>query len=360
MMQSDGLVSIENIIYGSFVKYDRLQQQVFNTFSNTSIASATNLNIFIDLYSVLKSLFSEHYRTDVSDYTAITTGVINMCSHYRAFFKRLSVQTKFYLIFSFNTCDINRKFVANYNEDFYRKSQIKLFNDLAMNNFDLLDLLCPYLPDIFFIKSPRNFESSIVIANLIETINDGNPNLIISKDIYPLQLCYLYPYTSYLYPIKRKGGIDESIMIPISEKNTFRYEFWNLISRIRKFDVNSIVDVSPVNYPLFCALNRFPERMIQGLMNVVGIRNMIVNLVGNNDVKIILQQLYEDQSISSKLQVSLVESRLKALDIQYIYPYYKNDPESKCIQFQNLHDDATVNMINSKFFSHNPIDINKL
>jgi hypothetical protein len=149
-------------------------------------------------------------------------------------------------------------------------------------------------------------------------------------------------------------------MIPISEKNTFRYEFWNLISRIRKFDVNSIVDVSPVNYPLFCALNRFPERMIQGLMNVVGIRNMIVNLVGNNDVKIVPQQLYEDQSISSKLQVSLVESRLKALDIQYIYPYYKNDPESKCIQLQNLHDDATVNMINSKFFSHNPIDINKL
>lgn len=359
-MQSDGLVSVENIIYGSFVKYDRLQQQVFNTFSNTSIASATNLNIFIDLYSVLKSIFSEHYRTDISDYTAITTGVINMCSHYRAFFKRLSVHTKFYIIFSFNTCDINRKFVADYNGDFYKKSQIKVFNDLAMNNFELLDLLCPYLPDIFFVKSPRNFESSIVIANLIDMINDGNPNLIISKDIYPLQLCYMYPCTSYLYPIKRRGGIDESIMIPISEKSSFRYEFWNLVSRVRKFDINNIVDISPVNFPLFSALNRFPERYIQGLMNVISIRNMILELVGKDDIKIVPKLLYENESVSSKLQVALVESRLKALDIQYIYPYYKNDPESKCIQLQNLHDEAAINMINSRFFSHNPIDTTKL
>lgn len=359
-MQADGTVSVENIIYGSFVKYDRLQQQVFNTFSNTSIAAATELNIFIDLYSVLKSLFSEHYRTDISDYTAMTSGVINMCSHYRAFFRRLSVNTKFYLVFSFNTCDINRKFIAGYNEEFLRKSQIKIFNDLAMTNFELLELLCPYLPDIFFIKSPRNYESSIIIANLIEMINDGNPNLIISKDIYPLQLCYLYPYTSYLYPIKRRGGIDESVMIPIFEKNSFRYEFWDLISKIRKFDLNSIVDISPVNFPLFSALNRFPERHITGITNVVSVRNIVQKIVGNENIKIVPQQLYEDEEISSKIQVSLIESRLKALDIQYILPYYKNDPESKSIQLQNLRDDAAVNMINAKFFSHNIIDLNKL
>lgn len=114
-------VPVETILYGSFVKMDRMQQLTVNTFSNTSIASATNLNIFIDLYSVLKSIFSESYRTDISDYTSITSGIVNMCSHYRTFFKRLSVRTKFYLIYSFNTCDINRKFVAGYNQKFYEK-----------------------------------------------------------------------------------------------------------------------------------------------------------------------------------------------------------------------------------------------
>lgn len=354
------MVSVENIIYGSFVKMNRLEPIVFETFSNTSIAAATELNIFIDLYSVLKSIFSEHYRTNIDDYTAITSGIINMCSHYRSFFRRLSVNTKFYLVFSFNTCEINRKYFAGYNEEFYRKSQIKLFNDLAMNNFELLDLICPYLPDIFFIKSPRNYESSVVIAHLIETINDGNPNLIISKDLYPLQLCYLYPYTSYLYPIKRRGGLDESIMIPINEKPNFQYMFWKLIADIRKFNVANIMDISPVNFPLFSAINKFPERNMVALGNVSTARNVIQKIVGNEHIKILPEQLYADQEISSKLQISLLESRMKALDVQFMLPYYKQDPESKAIKFENLEDNQTVNMINSKFFSNNPLDLTKL
>lgn len=357
-----GLVSVEQIIYGSFVKMSRLNPITVNTFSGTSIASATELNIFIDLYSVLKSIFSEHYRTDIGDYTAITSGIINMCSHYRSFFARepFGVRTKFYLIFSFNTCDINRKFVANYNEEFYNKSQIPLFNKLAMDNFDLLDLLCPYLPDIFFIKSPRNYESAVIIANLIETLNDGKPNLIISKDIYPIQLCYQYPYTSYLYPIKKRGGIDESIMIPISEKPSFRHEFWNLIAHLRKFDIERIESVSPVNFPLFSALNRLPERGIPAICNVSAARNIIEKIVGHDNIPIVPQQLYNDEQISTTIPVAKTEARMKAIDVQFMLPYYKADPESKAIQLQNLRDDSAVNMINAKFFAHNPLDLSKL
>ena len=80
-MNNQSIVSVESIIYGSFVKYDRLEQQVFNTYSNSPIASATNLNIFVDVYSVLKSMFSDHYRTEISDNTSITSGLINLCSH---------------------------------------------------------------------------------------------------------------------------------------------------------------------------------------------------------------------------------------------------------------------------------------
>lgn len=359
-LNNNGMVSVENIIYGSFVKMNRLEQLVFNTFSNTSIASATELNIFIDLYSVLKSIFSEHYRTDISDYTAITSGIINMCSHYRTFFKRLSVRTKIYLIFSFNTCDINRKLVAEYNDIFLKKSEIKMFNEVAKNNFDLLDLLCPYLPDIFFIKSPRNFESAVVIANLIETINDGNPNLIISKDLYPIQLCSIYPYTSFLYPIKQRGGIDGSIMIPINEKANFRYDFWNIVANIRKFDVSNIAEISPINFPLFSAINRFPERNISALGNVITVKNIVKKIVGNENIKILPTQLYEDGDLSSKLPISKIESRMNALDVQYMLNYYRYDPESKSISFKNLNDPSTLNTINSKFFAHNPLDLGRL
>lgn len=359
-MPSDSMVTVENIIYGSFVKHNRLEQIVFNTFSNTSIAGATELNVFIDLYSVLKSVFSQHFRTDISDYTAITSGIVNMCSHYRSFFNRLSVHTKFYLIFSYNTCDLNRKFVAEYNNEFLRKSQIKMYNEMAESNFSLLEVLCPYLPDIFLIKSTRNYEVSVIIANLIETLNDGNPNLIISKDLYPLQLCTLYPYTSYLYPIKKKGGIDDSVMIPISEKPTFRKEFWRLVSIVRNMNESTMVNLSPLNFTLFSALNRFPERNMLPITNIPTAKKIIKNIVGEEDIKIYPSQLYNDMESISTLPVASVESRFKALDIGFMLPYYKNDPESKCIKFENLRDDGAINAINAKFFSENPLDLNKL
>ena len=116
--------SVDNIIYGSFVKNEVLDRIVYEAFSDTSIASATELNVFIDIYSVLHQAFSEHYRVEYTNYTDITSCLINMCAHYRAFFRRLRVHTKFYLVFSTNTCEINRKFIAGYNETFLRKVNI--------------------------------------------------------------------------------------------------------------------------------------------------------------------------------------------------------------------------------------------
>lgn len=357
--KEDVLVPVEKILYSAFVRMNRMEQLTINTFSNTSIAAATELNIFVDVYSILKSIFSESHRTDIKDYTAITSGLINLCSHYRYFFKKLSVKTNFYLVTSFNICDINRKFVAGYNETFFNKSQLPLFNKLAMDNFDLLELLCPYLPDIHFIRSIRNYESAVIISNLIDKYGKNIPNLIISKDLYPLQLCYLHPYTSYLYPIKRRNGRDESIMIPISEKSNFRYEFWNLVAIVRNFNIDNIIEISPVNFPLFSALHRFPERGINSTANLLATKKIISSIVGSNDIKVSMNQLYENTAISSKIPVAKVESIMKTLDVEFMLPYYRNDPESK-VYLQNLSDPTMVNAINAKFFSHNPLDLGKL
>ena len=355
-------ITVEQIIYSSCVRYEKLQSLVYNTFSNTSIASATHLNVFIDLYSVLKQVFSASGRTIITNYTDLTTGLINMCSHYRFFFRGLGVQTTFYLIFSFNTCEINRKFISDYNKEFLEKSEIPSFREMTDANLSLLELICPYLPDIHFIKSINNYETSIMISHLINRLNDGQPNLIISRDIYPLQLCYMHPYTSYLYPVKFHGE-DLSQMISISEKPSFRQEFWNLVSTKRKYSessINKLMTISPVDYTLLSAINRFPERNITSLGNIGTAIDIIYKLVGSNDIKIYPQQLYEDHVIMSKIPVTNVEARLNALDISYIYPYYDNDPESKSIKLENLPDNGQLQTINAKFFANNPIDLNRL
>ena len=355
-------ITVEQIIFSSCVRYEKLQSLVYNTFSNTSISAATELNVFIDLYSVLKQVFSSSGRTIITNYTDLTSGLINMCSHYRFFFRGLGVHTRFYLIFSFNTCEINRKFVNDYNKDFLEKSEIPLFKEMTMSNLELLDLICPYLPDIYFIKSINNYETSIMISHLINRLNDGQPNLIISRDIYPLQLTYMHPYTSYLYPIKYHGE-DLSLMLSISEKSSFREDFWNFINIRRKYSeasMSKLMEISPVNFPLLSAINKFPERCITSLGNISTAISVIKKIAGSDDIKIYPQQLYSDTEIMSKIPVANVESRLNALDIGYIYPYYDNDPESKSIKLENLPDNGQLQTINAKFFTNNPIDLNRL
>jgi len=361
MSNDNYMVDLSAIIYGSYVKMDRLQQIVFDTFSNTSIAEATHLNIFIDLYSTLHPIFSEHYRVNIENYTDVTSGIINMCAHYRKFFKGLGVHTTFYLIYSDNTCEFNRKFVAGYNDRFYRKSQIKMFRDIIDNNLDLLSILCPYLPDIHFIKSINNWESSIIIANIIETLNNGCPNLIISKDLYPLQLCALYPWTSYLYPCKQKGGIDSSIMVPLNEKYNFRDEFWKLYIKDKPGELKTDLSlISPLNVSLLGAINGFNHRDIKLLYNIATAKKIIYGITNGDDIKINIYQLTNDERISKIINIQQVESRLKVLDVCFGLPYYKQDPESTGYKFINIEDSGAINKINSKYFEKNPLELQKI
>ena len=350
---------VEDIILGSYVKKDRLTQLVYDTFSGTSISDATELNIFVDLNSVLHQIFSSSYRTKIESNTVITTMIINLCAHYRSFFRPLSVNTKFYLIYSNNTCDINEKFVYKYNFMFKEKSEIPMFKSIIEQNFGLLKILCPYLPDIFFINSPRNYEVSVIIAHIIKKNNDNIPNLVITRDLYPLQLCTLFPYTSILVPYKYRGR-DNSIIVPLTEKNTHRKIFWDLVCSKRKVKADKLYDISPINFNLFSALNRMPERYMLPIVSTEQARKIIYHFVGSEDIKIPIQQLYNDSSVFQSIPVSIVEGRFKALDVEYMLPYYDADIESKELNFQNLYDDGTIQMINSKYFANEPIDLQNL
>ena len=59
-------------------------------------------------------------------------------------------------------------------------------------NIDLLNLMCKYLPDIYFIKG--TFETGVIMYDLIlrnEKKSHSIPHLILTKDIYNYQLVRL-------------------------------------------------------------------------------------------------------------------------------------------------------------------------
>lgn len=356
-------LSASQVIYGAYVKIVKLRQLVYDTYGNSSIASATKLNIFVDINSILHPLYSENNRVVIENITDISAGIINLCAHYRSFFREnLSVDTRFFLINSLNTCDLYKKYVLDYNAKFEAKVNVTQSKKLIDNNMKLLEVLCPYLPAIYYIPSYQQFETGVVIAHLIESLNDGNPNLIISHDMYPLQLCSQYKWTSYLYPFKNRNKEtneveDNSWMIPVNDKESFRHEFWNKYANARRIQGSTLASISPINYPLFLAMTKMPERNLNGVVYSVPTATKIINsIVGSEDVKIDHSQLLMHPELSN----GTIIARHQVLDIQCMLPFYRNSPEANNIKLLDLNDVPKVNQIVSKYYANNPIDLQKL
>lgn len=363
VVDNERKINLANIIYGAYTRQEVLRDLVYKTYGNSSIAEATKLNIFVDINSIIHSLYSEHNRILYDNITDISAGLINLCAHYRSFFRYIGVDTRFFLINSLNTCDINSKFVAEYNMDFKRKIQVTNILSLIKNNMSLLKILCPYLPAIYYVDSEQQFETAVIIAYIIEKLNDPNPNLIISRDIYPIQLVTKYRWTSYLCPSKNRlsnnGTADTSWMVPINEKENFREEFWKAISIYRNCSYNLLKDMSPINYTLYASMIKAPERYLKPLVHNSAAKKLITSMVGSEDVKIHLSQIMNNPEFQN-YPLAQIEARYKVLDVDYILSIYRNSPEAKQLQFIDLEDIATVNKISAKYYSNNPLELQKL
>lgn len=350
---NNGYVSTQYILTSNFVKYTRLSELISHMFSGSK---ATELNIFIDLYGVIKTLFSDSYRTDISDYTASTSTILNMCGHYRSFFKNLGVMTNIYLIFSYNVCEINRKFVANYNEKFYKKLQNKVIFDMLELNNNLLETLCPFLPNIYFVKS--GFESSVVIDHLIRRYSGENPNLIISKDLYPIQLTHLHDNTGFIKP-KKLNGEDISMGISPRDRVFSIDDFWNLVCMARGGNMSrASITIHPINFPLLSAISRFPERNMNALSNLTIGNKLISEIVGLEPIKLSVDSLVNFKPLNFSAQIA--DSRHKALDVEYYRDIFDNSVEAAMIHLDNLDDTASVNAICAEYFKDNPVDLGRL
>lgn len=359
--------SVNQYIGMSYTRSNTLRELVYQTYGNSSIQDATKLNIFIDLSSVLHGLYSEHNRVTADNITDISAAIINLCAHYRGFFRNeLGVDTRIFLINSTNTCDINLKFVADYNSDFLRKVNVTQTKKMIDSNMKLLDVLCPYLPAIYYVESQQHFEVAVIIAYLIEMLNDDNPNLIISHDMYPLQLCAQYKWTSYLYPKKTRSEnefYDSSWMIPVNDKPGFREAFWAAYATHRSVSpaiYEMLTGISPVNYPLLISLVPFPERSLRCILHSTVAIRFINSIAGGEDIKIQSAQFMNDPKFTNSYPVGMIDARYKVMDVQYMLPFYRSSPEAMNIKLLDLNDPAAVNAIAAKYYANNPIDLQKL
>lgn len=352
--------SLESLFMVNCVRYERLSGLINQAFSGSN---ATTLNIYIDLYSIIRPLYDTKLIIDIPDYYGMISCIVNICAHYRYYFRKyLGVDTKIFLVMSNNCCVNNCKLVSGYNKIMCNMTRNNLpITNLINDNLDLLTILCPYLPDIYLFRT--EYESSVVMSCIIDKqaeLGNTSPNLVLTKDAYAIQLAAMHQETCVLRPKKYKGEDTSFIIEPlntIERKNAF----WYWYRTMRGFTENDIY-IDPCNVSMIMALSGVKERNIISKCNYATSMKFVYTVVGDQPIRCTPQSVYEMNCLDRRQNMSLdtLNNRFKAIDITFQKEIYNSTAESMMIKFKNLYDPATVKQINDHYFEKNPLDLDKL
>lgn len=348
-------VSLEQIVNMNYVKYSKMIDIVNSVYTGSD---ATTINIYIDMYSIIKPLYS-HMSYQINDYSALTACIINMCAHYREFFRtRYNTESRIFIVYSKNCNYINNQFYPEYNyKNLLMFNANKKVDDMIKNNIELLSILCPYLPDIYFV--PGTFETGVLIYDLIcrNELVDNSPHMIITKDQYNYQLIPTRDNITIVRPKKLHG---EDISYYINKSNLVQTY---LAERKVKTKLSNILN--PGLLSLIMTLSSVSERNIKSLFNISNAIKIISKSVSdyrilngyNSDTEHIWNGIY---NTNFKIGYTTFEHRFKSIDIINQHSIFINTPECKTIEFKNLFDPDTVRGINNKYFRITPLDLNRL
>lgn len=353
-------IPLEAYITANYVKYERLAPLIAEAFTGYE---DTCLDIYIDMNSAVRALYNSQYNTKIDNYKSLTSCIINMCGHYRDYFRRyLGVSTDIIIVMSDNCCDINRKYVAEYNKTSkYKIDTNKLIGNLIKDNMELLNSLVPYLPNIYLVQS--SFETAAVISGIINKKRSSGsmrPNLIISRDLLNMQVVAKYNKTAMLRPVKGYNGDNSYIIGPLdSQESIDKYwrSFDDEISTCKTANIN----IHPVNTALLMAMTGYKKRDLKNLINIKQAKKYIYNCVEDNPIYCSAKTLFDlNPELNDKLSWTTIESRCKALDINFQESIYTDSLEYKLLNFVDLDNPTAVKRVNDEIFYDNPIDIDRL
>ena len=361
----------EQILYGYYIKYNRLKEMTLFEFGETPNANATKVNIYIDLYDMLYSLYTN--KVDIKDSVSITASIINLVAHLRGYFRKVHrVETKIYLVYGSTNSNMQERLIfGGYN----RKGIEIISNNPAINEsiskvFGQLEILCKYIQEVYFIKV-NEFETSVVIFDRIlkeEARDPSIPNIVITKAIYAYQIP-AYTLNSRVYrPLKSKGS-DGSFVI--NKDNCLMAYFYNRSN-------NS----SPLTEELENIMKKLNPELISLLMTLAGIRTRGVRPILNitNSLRE-LEKMIDSHSIINgynsnidypvnayKMHRTLVEdkaeimSRYKGIDLRIQHMIFTQSVYYQSIDQSiiDLIDDEGFKFISGKYFTNNPLDLNNL
>jgi hypothetical protein len=348
----------DHLLISNYVRYDRLTELINAEFSGSNYEE---INLFIDAYSMIKSIYGLDPSQFVDRYS-IAACIINACAHYRNFFwTRYKVTCKIWIIFSRMDQSIleARAFYPEYGNIFTKECNPAM-DDLIQRNMEVLNTLCPYIPDVQFIYS--GYEPGLVIGNAIQKHGILKPNIIISKDPWVLQTVSYYPNITYVIRPIKKNGEDLSVLIGYKDVANYYLE----LRKVKNEYDTSVIDGSRLS--IIMAASSFPERCMKSLHNITtiikSIHNMSVTPPFNSgwEIRDVKGFCEDANSITKGTKLKPYEIDLRHNAIGYVpcYIRYTMSPMVDNVNIINLHDPDSVKRINEMYFKKVPLDLMSL
>jgi hypothetical protein len=177
------------LMFCKFVKYDLLNIML-NENPSTKDMIKHPLSIYIDIMSIYNDIIAGDFVA--SDTKTIAVNVLNMAAHYRHFFRNLlKMPVRVFLVNSVNNFNLTGNICMDYN---YKNTR---------DIFNTIEVLCKYLPDIYYVFRNSDFNATAIIYSLIKE-NNQDSSLVISNDIYAYQIPALVQ-RAYLLRTSIKG-----------------------------------------------------------------------------------------------------------------------------------------------------------
>lgn len=340
-------VPIEYILYGQFIKYNKLEEIVNKEFDNSPVRF---VNIFIDAYQMLLPIY-KFYK--VENDLSVTSCLINMAIHYRSFFKRYGVDSNVFILYSPTMSSNNRRFCGEYNSSNIKK----MMNNNAVyqivnNNLSLMGTIIPYIPYIYF--KIGTVETTVMAYDIISHLPQEIPCIFVTSSQYAFQLPSICKNTLLFF---RKKNKDEDLSYSVNCGNTLSY----FISETRNhmIDIGSI-DQSWVNG--FMTLSGIPKRDIKSLCTYKQSLKILNEI--SSSYKVIEPEILYDvifKTTTRNIDYSTIVNRFNCIDLIYQYKMYQTLPESKDVSYLKKYVDMNaLNDINEKYFKYNPISLDRL
>lgn len=354
-------ISPEQIIIGSAVKYNNLAKLISTSYYGSN---CTEVNLFIDMNSVIKKVYSmDSIKFDTTEQFDLAASMINLCGHYRNFFKSIGVTTNIFIIYGLNCPKINDTYVKDYNSRFMQ-SYIKNrdTNEYVESNVKILKMLCQYLPKIHFFDISFNETSAMIDYTLkqlwVGKEEDKVENIILTKDVLALQLIPMYN-ARVIRPYKTNEG-DMSYIV---DNNNLWQEY---CVHYRKSSIPQIM-IPTTFFQNVLAMTRVPER---GLRSILAISKCFTVISSGMEVGFlkgdtiysqdVLNNILEAMDIPCNKPELLMRFRAINPSYQSSYILLMENPELKYLRLIEMNDPRSLQEISNKYFANNPINFEYL